>query len=170
MQKQLAFLTSAIALGVAACGPASNPTPDAATEAPTPTPTIEAEATDTSIKIEDAYIRAPLEGRDVTAGFFTIQSIGGDASLVSASVERAETTELHTHEHVDGTMQMRRVDSVALPADEVVEFKPMGLHIMVFGVDETVAAGDVLEVTLTTEQNGTTETHTVQAEVRPLGG
>ncbi len=86
------------------------------------------------IQISDARIKPPLIGRDLTAAYFSVTSFGSDDVLTGAASPIAERVELHTHQHDNGVMKMRRLDRLALPKGEAVEFKPGGHHLMLFGV------------------------------------
>lgn len=105
-----------------------------------------------------------------TAAFMIIENSGDrDDALVSASVDPAvaEVVELHKSEmNAQGVMEMNRQDSIPVPAGGAAELKPGGLHIMLLNVDTTLAAGDMVALTLTFESG---KTVTVDAPVRPLG-
>ena len=129
------LLILSVALLAAGCSPAETERQevvvvDDAPVAATPVDTV-------SISVDDAYIVAPLKGRDVTAGYFIIQNNGSDVRLVSASSPIAAEVEIHTHSMSDGVMQMREVDGVDLSAGESVTFEPGGLHLMMFGFSRT---------------------------------
>ena len=86
------------------------------------------------VEVSDAYIAAPLKGRDVTAGYFRLDNKGAAARLVGASSPVARRVEIHTHLHEDGVMKMRKVDGVDLAPGQTVVFEPGGYHLMMFGV------------------------------------
>lgn len=100
-----------------------------------------------TVRVTDGYVRAPLGGSDVTAGYGVITAASDDA-LIAATSPQVGQIELHTHEHDNGVMRMRQVSAIELPAGEAVTLKPGGLHLMLFGVDEALAAGDTVEITL----------------------
>ncbi len=87
------------------------------------------------VEISSAYIKPPLAGRDIAAGYFDAQAIGADAALIGASSPVATRVEIHTHTMDGGVMRMRKVDRVELPAGETVRFEPAGYHLMMFGTD-----------------------------------
>ena len=62
-------------------------------------------------------------------------------------------------------MEMREVDSIAVPAGETVTLKPGGYHVMLLQLAEPLAAGASIDVTLTFEEAGDVE---VVAEVRDV--
>jgi len=127
---------SAASLLLAACGG------EAATVEPeSPASTM------SSVSLTDAWVRIPPQGRDVTAGYLTIEAADADA-LTGAVSPSAERIELHTHINDDGVMRMRAVDRVELPAGETVRFEPGGLHLMVFGLDPQALDAGELTVSL----------------------
>ena len=89
-----------------------------------------------------------------------------DDILVSASGSASNKVELHTHMMIDDVMRMQKVDSIPVPAGETVELKPGGLHLMMFGMNEQLKAGDDFTLTLTFDNAGKVE---VPVRVRPFG-
>lgn len=120
-----------------------------------------------SIVVGDAYIRELPPGQDVTAMFFTLTNNSSTKSceLIGAATAVAGSAEIHVHHHHNGMMQMRQVESVVVPADEVVEFQPGGYHLMLFGVQQPLMDGESYPVTLFFR--GCTE-QIVMAEVRSV--
>ena len=73
------------------------------------------------------------ESHKVDAGYFEITNTSDkEDKLISVESSAYERVELHTMDMTDNIMRMRRLDSVTLPAGETVEFKRMGLHLMLF--------------------------------------
>ena len=87
------------------------------------------------IVLSKAWVRPPIMGRTVAAGYVDIANGGKADRLVSVESDVASRVELHTHIDDGGIMKMRRVDGVDLPSGETVMFKPGGLHLMLFDVD-----------------------------------
>ena len=87
------------------------------------------------IVLSNAWVRPPIMGRDVAAGYVDIANGGKADRLVAVESDVAARVELHTHLDDSGIMKMRRVDGVDLPSGETVMFKPGGLHLMLFDVD-----------------------------------
>jgi periplasmic copper chaperone A len=72
--------------------------------------------------------------------------------------------EAHIHETVineEGTMSMRQVPRLEVPAGGELVLEPGGSHLMLVGVDD-LAVGDTIEITLVWENAGEV---TVSAEV-----
>ena len=66
----------------------------------------------------------------------------------------SEALELHQHVHDNGVMRMRKIDSITLPAKEVIELKPQGLHLMFIRLKKPLAQGERFTVTLHFEKAG----------------
>lgn len=98
---------------------------------------------ETLVDVGDAYIRMPIPGKDMSAAFMTLHN-GGSAEqkLVSASADWAKAIEIHTHihDHATGTMQMRQIEMLPIPAGETVTLQPGGLHLMLFGLASELPA------------------------------
>jgi copper(I)-binding protein len=68
--------------------------------------------------------------------------------LVGARSPVVERIEIHTMTHEDGTMRMRQVEQVPLPAGGQVVFESGGLHLMLMGLSNPPRAGDSVDLTL----------------------
>jgi copper(I)-binding protein len=127
-------------------------------------PDVEAAVTAT-----DAWVRGTVPTQQTTGAFVTLQA-SADTRLVSVATPAAKSAEIHESNMADGTMRMRAVDFVALPAGKRIELKPGGYHVMLIGIAKPLGAGDTVALTLTLEDaSGKRSTLDVQAEVRPLG-
>jgi periplasmic copper chaperone A len=108
-------------------------------------------AAEPGITVTDAWARPTIgEGR-TTAAYMTITNKGADEdSLQSARSARAKAVELHqTKMSAAGVMQMRKVeDGLSIPANGVAKLAAGGIHVMVMGLDNALAAGDELPLTL----------------------
>lgn len=151
------LLTAPLALvALASCG-----SDDVATEAGVET-AIDGVA---GITVEDAWARNISMDAENGAVYMLLTSATDDA-VVSASVDIsvAMSAEVHrTDIDEDGSMSMQTVMSVALPAGQTTSFEPGGHHIMLVGLVEPLAAGDIITVTLALESGSIV---TVDAEVR----
>jgi len=112
------------------------------------------------LQISDARVGAPTGPN--AAMYFTARGADEADTLRSASTDVA--TEIQIHETVisdEGTMSMRSVPRLELPAGGQLVLEPGGYHLMLVGVDE-LEVGDAISVTLTWEVAGEM---TVEAEV-----
>ena len=102
-----------------------------------------------TLSAENGYIRQPMPGRTVTAGYFTLINTGAaDVSLVSASTDAFARAELHQHSHKDGMMRMEQVEYIDIPAGASVELAPGGLHLMLFEPASALSIGQMIPVQL----------------------
>jgi len=99
-----------------------------------------------------------------SAVFFTIRNDGEqDDALIGATTDVAGRVEMHEvvpvevsdgkGEMVGMSQGMRKVETVPLPAGESVEFRPGGLHIMLFDLQRKLVAGDLFQLTLEFENS-----------------
>lgn len=118
------------------------------------------------IRIADPWARATVPGQKVAGAYMRIVS-AVDAKLVAVSSPVAGSAEIHWMKMEDGTMRMRSIDALELPAGQMVELAPGGYHVMLFGLKQALAAGDRIALTLDFETaTGQKMQIPVSAEVR----
>lgn len=103
-------------------------------------------------EIRDARVGRPTGPN--AALYFT--AVGGEEPdrLVAAHATVADAVRLHeTITGGDGTMSMRAVESLELPAGETLVLEPGGYHLMLTDV-EPIEVGDEIDVTLVWENGG----------------
>jgi copper(I)-binding protein len=101
------------------------------------------------IQVSDAFVRTPVPGRNITAGFFTLHNPSSKAvTLVAVHADFAGRAELHSHTHSDGMMRMRKEESIEIPAQGTFRFAPGGYHVMLFDLRETLQSGDQVPLRL----------------------
>ncbi|MBW8191075.1 copper chaperone PCu(A)C [Neiella marina] len=102
------------------------------------------------LTVEDAYVRAPIPGVPNTAAFLRINnSCSEPVSLIAGQASAAKSVELHTHIHEDGMMKMRQVDAIIVAANDSVELKPGGYHLMMFEIDSALKDAKSTPILLT---------------------
>ncbi len=108
-----------------------------------------------SIKVEAPWAR-PTPGRAKNgAAFMTLVNTGDAAdSLVSATSDVSDRTEVHAHIMDGGVMRMRKVDGVEIAPGSPTVLKPGGLHVMFLGLKKPLKMGETVAVTLTFEKAG----------------
>lgn len=117
------------------------------------------------ISVTDARVPVPAGANG--AAYMTLTNDGdADDTLVSVSTDAAETVGLHETSTHDGSMSMREVDGIDIPAGGDAMLEPGGLHVMLIGVTQDLADGDTVDLTLTFDNAGE---QTVSAEVVPFG-
>ncbi|WP_119678714.1 copper chaperone PCu(A)C [Indioceanicola profundi] len=115
--------------------------------------------------VEQAWARPTTSMAKAGGAFLVIRDVSGEGDrLVSASSPVAEKTELHTHSMENGVARMRPVgEPLELPAGGVLEMLPGGNHVMFIGLNERLAPGATVPLTLSFERAGE-----VEVEVRVL--
>lgn len=88
--------------------------------------------------------------------FMVVQNDGAEPDvLLRALSPQARRVELHTHKREGDVMKMRPVDAIPVPANDTVELKPMGLHIMLIELQSPLEPGMIFPLTLEFEKSGT---------------
>lgn len=110
---------------------------------------IAVHADDAALHARDGWIRAAPPVASVRAGYLVIEN-AGDTEVVLTQVESADFGAIEVHTMFDdaGTMRMRRVPELRVPAHGKVELKPGGLHLMMFRPQRPLAEGAQVDVTL----------------------
>lgn len=133
LKRALYALAPLSVLTLAACSPAE--------DAP-------ASAEPADYAVIEGWVRAPLGGRDVTAGFITLTAGAPGGQLVGASTEEADAIELHTMAMDGAVMRMRHVDTIDIPAGGAASLAPGGDHLMIFGVNPAELEDGEMSITL----------------------
>jgi copper(I)-binding protein len=103
------------------------------------------------IGVVDAWARPTIGQGRATAAYMTITNKGDqDDVLKAAHSDKAQSVELHqTTMTADGVMQMRPVEGgLPIAAGATLELTPGGTHAMIMGLDEALAEGGALKLTL----------------------
>jgi len=105
---------------------------------------------DSSLEIENAWVRALPPFQRTTAAYLTVVNRGDEAvAVVGASCELAEKVEIHTTREVDGLMRMEQLQGLALAPGERLELAPGGTHLMLLGLAYMPVPGDEVPICLT---------------------
>jgi copper(I)-binding protein len=146
MRTTLTMTASAVLLiALAGCGsPASVPVPVPAA------PAASASPTSSGLRIADAWVKSAESG--MSAAFGTLENGSDrDVRVVGATSSASPMIELHDTRPDDaGQMTMREKDGgFVVPAGGSYELAPGGNHIMLMGLEQPIAAGDSVDLTLT---------------------
>ncbi|NNF66142.1 MAG: copper chaperone PCu(A)C [Gammaproteobacteria bacterium] len=96
-----------------------------------------------AVLIEDAWIRTPLPGMNMTAAYFVIRNpTDSTVTVVGASSDAYDDVTIHESRVVNGVSEMIRMRSLSVAAGDTVRFKPGGLHIMMSEPVRQLAAGE----------------------------
>jgi copper(I)-binding protein len=120
------------------------------------------------VTVTEASVRATAPGQETAAVALHIKA-AKEAKLVAASSPAAKQVEIHIMKHANGMMEMRAVDSLALPANEDVALGA-GSHLMLVGLKHPLKAGERVQLILTIEfADKRKEQVKVVAPVQPMG-
>ena len=119
--------------------------------------------------LTDGWVRNAMGGRDVTAGFFTLQNAGEAARLVGVDSPEAERVEMHTMAMEGEVMRMREVEGFDVPAGGTLALQSGGDHLMIFGLPADAANDGELELVFTFEDGRTLETALPFSDSAPGG-
>lgn len=110
--------------------------------------------TSKGIAVTDVWAR-PGNAGDNSAVFFVVQnSTADDDTLLHAESDVAGAVELHRTIMEDDVMRMMPQESVAIPAQAEVVFKPGDYHVMLIGLRHDLSIGDSFPLTLHFEKAG----------------
>src|SRR5512138_863180 len=113
------------------------------------------EITAGTLTIQHPWARATPPAAKVGALYLTVHNNGAEADrLTGVSTDAAEHCELHLSETSNGTMTMRMVDGIDVPAGGTAAFAPQGAHIMLMGLKAPLKKGTQFPATLHFEKAG----------------
>jgi len=101
-----------------------------------------------AVEVDNAWVRATVQGQMATGAFMTLTSDHG-GRLVGASSPAAGVVQVHEMKMDAGVMKMGEVKGgLNLPAGKAVELKPGGFHIMLMDLKAPLAANTTVPLTL----------------------
>lgn len=150
---------TALSLSLTACddkkeqeNAATEQTTTTTTEEQTPAPAVAA-----TIDASNASAYATAEGARTGAVFVTLYNPQASVDkLLGASSDKASLVEIHESyvDEADGTMQMRKVESVEILPSQQVQLKPGGYHIMLIDLAAPLVEGQTFNVVLKFQNAG----------------
>lgn len=118
-----------------------------------------------AVKVSSAWARATVPGQEVGAAYMELKSVD-DARLVKVESPAAGVVEIHSMKMQNGVMEMRMLETLPLPAGQVVKLEPGGLHLMLFDLKAPLRAGEEITVQLHVKRGAKTELVKVAVPVR----
>ncbi len=106
------------------------------------------------VKVQDPWARPTAQGQTVGGSYFRIEGGPSNDRLLSAAADIAQAVELHSMRMDGDVMRMRQVAAVDVAANQLVEFKPGGLHVMLIGLKTPLKVGNSFPMTLRFEKAG----------------
>lgn len=105
------------------------------------------------LTVQDAWTRSAQRGDNSPAYLIIRNATNVDDILLSASTEVAESVEIHiSMKDANGVMSMSPQESIPIPAQQEIIFKPGGLHVMLVNLNRNLIEGDLLTLMLNFEQ------------------
>lgn len=116
------------------------------------------------LQITDAHMPEPPPGVSMGAIYLVLENTQPkDRQLLLLETDVAGSAQLHRTSYEEGTMKMRHVPHLALPAGQTIRFEPGGYHVMLMQLDERVKVGTRFDLRLTFDGG---EVVTADVEVR----
>ncbi len=111
--------------------------------------TVMAAKTAPVITVENPMIRLAPPASPNSGGFMLLKnSSEKDVSLIKAEADISKVVELHEMVMDQGTMKMRPVEKILIPAKGQTSLAPGGLHVMFIGLTTVLKDGENKTVTL----------------------
>jgi hypothetical protein len=101
------------------------------------------------LQVNNPYAREVPPGAPASASFMELHNpTDHDIVITNAQSAAADIVELHTHSNDNGVMRMRQIPQIVVPAHGQTMLQPGGLHIMLIEPQESLSAGQQIEVQL----------------------
>ncbi len=99
------------------------------------------------ISVKDPWVRQNPPGTSVTAAYMVIENPAavGD-ELLEVSCSCSSSSSLHVTEMREGSMAMKKVASIEVPAGKSVALLPGGYHVMLEGLSGDIKESVILEL------------------------
>lgn len=117
---------------------------------------VEIKFADSHLQIKDAWVHSSHPNARVGAVYLCIKNFSKyDERLIDVYFDKAKQTQLHISTMKDGVMVMRHVkDGFLISAQDTLSLRPMGKHIMLMGLNQSLKEGEMLDFELTFENYG----------------
>ena len=113
-------------------------------------------ADDSTLLIEDAWIAEAPPVSKVMVAYMTVKNTGSnDIEIIRAESDLYSSIEFHETIHEDDMARMIRHDSLKISANNKLELKRGGPHLMLFNPTKRLNAGDTVNIKFTTKNNTT---------------
>jgi copper(I)-binding protein len=107
------------------------------------------------LAVEGVWARPGLANGNTAVYFIVNNPTGETERLLAARGEVAEKIELHLSAmNDDGVMKMQMQKDIPIPANDSVELKQGGLHVMLINLEAPLEVGDSFDLTLEFEKAG----------------
>lgn len=117
------------------------------------------EAINSEVTISNAWVREPAPGQEIGAAYMTLNSPQASKLVYAEAKGIAATVEMHSMSMDNGVMKMRMLDALTLEANTPKSLEPGGFHLMLFGLEKPLVAGEEVTFRLCFEDNAGNITH-----------
>lgn len=108
-----------------------------------------ARAGETSVAVEDAWMRAAPPNAHMLAAYVTVvNNSDNPIHLVGADSDAFGMTEIHRTVEIDGVFKMQEQPRLTIAVGEQLRMKPGGLHIMLMMPKQAFAIGESVDIVL----------------------
>jgi copper(I)-binding protein len=122
------------------------------------------------VQVTGAWARATAPGQPVAGIYLNIMS-DSDARLTAVETPIAKEAQLHQMRMEGGTMRMRQVEAIDLPAGKTIALEPGDYHVMALGLKRPLKPGEQVPLRLTVvDVKGAKRTITTSVQVKNLDG
>ena len=105
--------------------------------------------TSSLVQVRNAWVREPPGGHPITGAYMEITNTSNAiCEIIQVSSPKVGRVEIHQTKHDNGTMRMRKIDSLKLRPGEQIILQPGGLHLMLMDLADDLKAGDILMLLL----------------------
>lgn len=102
-----------------------------------------------ALHIEQAYIKTPVPGKDLTAAYAHItNTTNHPICLAEFTADFAQSIEVHVTEQRVDRVRMQRVAQLCIEPSASIALQPGGTHFMLFDVTPLPATGSQVEIEL----------------------
>ena len=100
--------------------------------------------------IDHPWLRIAGEQSITAAGYFELTNkLNEPIIFIGAKADFATITEIHEMKMENGVAKMRPINKgLTIEKGKTVALKPMGLHLMFMGINQTLKKGEMMEVEL----------------------
>jgi copper(I)-binding protein len=123
-----------------------------------------------TVQVDQAWVRATVKGQMATGAFMKIKAEQG-GKLVAVSTPVAGVAEIHEMKMSQNVMKMSAVPALDLPANQWVELRPGGYHLMLMDLKSPLSESGSVTLNLVFEDaKGVRSTQQVQVPVKAMSG
>lgn len=110
-----------------------------------------------NLTVSKAWVRPAVSGQQVSGAYMDLMA-KRPAKLVKIESPVADAVEIHRMAMNDGVMEMRELETIDLPANQIVRLHPGDYHLMLIDLKKPLKPGERVPLKLTLlNANGRTE-------------